>query len=479
MLVDGELVPARSGEALPVIDPGTGRPVGSVPRGGSADVDAAVGAARRAFDDRRWTKLRPSKRTEVLLSVASLLRENMDELAELESLDTGKPLRQASAEVWFAADAFRYYAGWPTKIYGDTIPATDDLLVYTLRQPVGVCAAITAWNFPLLLAAFKVPAALAFGNSVVVKPSEHASLSTLRLGELCLEAGVPPGIVNVVSGTGPEAGAPLVGHPGVDKIAFTGSTDVGRAIARQAADSLSNVSLELGGKSPNIVLCDADLERAAAAAFHGVFLNSGQMCAAGTRILVEDSIHDDFVDALVARARAARVGRGLDPASELGPLITERQYDRVKSYVAAGESEGARLVTGGGRPAGLDGGWFVEPTIFVDVDNDMQIARDEIFGPVASVLRFSDLDEAVRLANDTRYGLGAAVWTSDLTTAHRVARDLRSGTVWINTYGLVDPAVPFGGMKESGFGRELGRESADLFTETKAVWVGLGHRGTP
>ena len=473
LTVDGKSVDATSGETFDVFDPSTGKVLTAVPRAGVPDVDAAVGAARRAVDDRRWSGLRPGKRSDILNKIADLIRKNSNELAQLEALDSGKPLQLASGEMWAAAECFKYFAGWPTKIFGETNPTADDLFVYTLREPVGVCGGIIPWNFPLIMASWKVAPALAFGNAIVVKPAEQSPLTALRLAELCLEAGVPDGVVNVLSGFGEDAGAALSQHPDVDKISFTGSTEVGRKILHASEGNLKRVSLELGGKSPNIVFSDADLKHAAMGSMFGVFLNSGQMCTAGTRILVEKDVHDDFVGRLVDATSTMKVGPALEEGTGMGPVISKEQLDRVTGYIDIGRSEGAEVATGGERPTDLGDGYFVQPTVFTGVSNDMRIAQEEIFGPVVAVIPVDDVEDAIRIGNDTIYGLASAVWTADISKAHRVAKGIKAGTVWVNTSGLYDPSVSFGGYKQSGFGRDLGLHSMEAFTETKSVWVSL------
>jgi acyl-CoA reductase-like NAD-dependent aldehyde dehydrogenase len=473
MMIGGRGAEADSGDTFDVIDPATGSALTQVPRGGPTEVDAAVAAAREAFDDKRWSGLRPGKRSEVLFKVGELIKRNIPELAQLEALDSGKPVSLASGEMWAAGEVFRYYSGWPTKIYGETNPSDDTLFIYSLREPVGVCGGIIPWNFPLLMAAWKIAPALAFGNTVVLKPAEQTPLTALRVAELCAQAGVPEGAVNVVTGFGDEAGQALAQHYDVDKIAFTGSTEVGRKILHSSEGNLKRVTLELGGKSPNIVFADANMKRASKGSMRGVFLNSGQVCTAGTRILVEGSIHDDFVASLVEATNSMKLGNPLEEDTGMGPVVSQEQLDKVTGYIEIGRSEGAEVVAGGERATDLGDGFFVQPTVFAGVRNDMRIAQEEIFGPVAAVIEVGDVDEALAMANDTIYGLAAAVWTNDLTKAHRVARGIKAGTVWVNTTGLFDPAVSFGGYKQSGFGRELGRHSLETYTQTKSVWVNL------
>jgi len=478
LFIGGEWVPAKSGATFETVHPATGELLARVAEAGDADVDAAVAAARRAFDDGAtggWVRMDAADRAVILWRIADLMEARKDELARLEVLDNGKPLREAGIDIREAIDAFRYYAGWCTKLQGDTIPVRGSVLNYTLREPVGVVGAIIPWNFPLLMASWKVAPALACANTVVLKPAEQTPLSALELAAIAQEAGLPPGALNVVTGFGESAGAALVRHGDVDKIAFTGSTAVGRTIMREAAGTLKKVSLELGGKSPNIVFEDADLDAAARGASAGIFYNAGQCCTAGSRLLVQRSIHDALVEKLAERAARLQPGDPLDPKTRIGPLVSQEQLERVLGYIDRGRSEGARLVTGGARApyGGEERGYWVQPTIFADVSAEHTIARDEIFGPVLAVLPFDDEEAAVRLANETVYGLAAGIWTNDLKRAHRVASRLRAGTVWINTYHPLDAASPFGGYKQSGYGRELGAYALDLYTQVKSVWVDL------
>lgn len=477
LLIDGKHVASVSGETFETLNPATGELLAHVARANSADVNLAVDAARRAFEDRAWRRMSAYDRSNLLLRLADLIERDADELAVLECLDNGKPAHLTRlVEVEGSIKTFRYFAGWPTKFGGETLPVSPrggtQILNYTTREPIGVAGLIVPWNFPLSMASWKVAPALAAGCAVVLKPAEQTPLTALRLGKLALEAGFPPGIFNVVTGFG-DAGAALVAHPQVDKIAFTGSTEVGKLIVKASAGNLKKVSLELGGKSPHIVFPDADLDLAAAAVANGIFFNQGQTCTAGSRLYAHASCFDRILDSVSALAKRLKLGDGLQPTSDLGPLVSQEQWDRVSGYVGVGRQEGATVLTGGKRPQGLDRGYFFEPTVFVDVNAQMRIVREEIFGPVLTALPWSNVDDLVAKANDSEYGLSAGIWTNDIKQAHRAAAGLKAGTVWINCYNLIDPATPFGGFKQSGWGREHGRQALELYSETKSVWVNL------
>ena len=478
LFIGGRWVESASGKTFETLDPATGQVLTRVAEAGAEDVDRAVAAARRSLDRGTWRDLPPAERAKVLWQVGDMIEERATEFAQLETLDNGMAINDALLfHAPLAAATFRYYAGWVTKLDGATqqVSLPGKYLSYTLREPVGVVGQIIPWNFPLLMAAWKIAPALACGNSVVLKPSEETPLSALLLAELLQEAELPDGVLNVLPGRGEDAGARLAAHPDVDKIAFTGSTEVGKLIARASADSnLKRVSLELGGKSPNIVFADADLSRAVSGAFFGIFFNQGQVCSAGSRLFVQEKIYDQALDELLKTVEQTRIGPGIDPVTQMGPLVSKTQMERVLGYIQTGSNEGARLLAGGGRPEGLGSGYFVKPTVFADVDGSMRIAREEIFGPVVAAIPFSDEEDLVAKANSTIYGLVAGVWTNNVARAHRVAHALKAGTVYVNCYHIVDPVTPWGGYKQSGWGRELGPYALDLYTEVKNVIVDIG-----
>ena len=478
LLINNRWEDAASRKTFPTYNPATGEVLARVAEGDKDDVDRAVKAARSAFENGPWPKMTTSERGRLIWKLGDLIEKHLEEFAELESLDNGKPLTVARvADVPLAADLFRYMAGWATKIEGNTIPISVPYTpgaryhAYTLREPVGVVAQIIPWNFPLLMAAWKLGPALASGCTVILKPAEQTPLSALRLGELIVEAGFPEGVVNIVTGYG-NAGAALASHPDVDKVAFTGSTEVGKLIVQAAAGNLKKVSLELGGKSPNIILKDADIETAVQGAASAIFFNHGQCCCAGSRLYVESAIFDKVVDGVAEQAKKIKLGPGFDPATEMGPLVSTEQLDRVCGYLEAGFAEGASAVVGGHKIPGK--GYFVEPTVLVNTNERMKVVEEEIFGPVVAALPFTDLDEVMPRANDSVYGLAAGIWTSDIAKAHSVASKLRAGTVWINCYNIFDAALPFGGYKQSGWGREMGHDVLEMYTEVKAICARVG-----
>lgn len=471
LLIDGKWVDAQSGRTFPVYNPATGEVLDECAAGEKADIDLAVKAARRAFERGPWSRLTPGQRCHLIWKLADLVEEHLDEFAQIESLDNGKPLSVARvADVPLAVDLFRYMSGWATKIDGQTLSTSQlgsDFFAYTLREPIGVVGQIIPWNFPLLMAVWKLGPALATGCTVVLKPAEQTPLSALRLGELIEEAGFPPGVVNIVTGYGETAGAALAAHPDVDKVAFTGSTEVGKLIVQAAAGNLKKVSLELGGKSPNIVFGDADLGIAVPGAASAIFFNHGQCCCAGSRLYVQKKIFDEVVSGVTEQAKKIKVREGFNPESEMGPLVSEEQLNRVLGFLESGKADGVETVIGGNRIG--DRGYFVEPTVLTGARPGMKVVDEEIFGPVVCAMPFDELDEVATQMNQTSYGLAGAIWTKDISKANRMARAMRAGTVWINCYNIFDAALPFGGYKQSGWGREMGKEAIELYTEVKSV----------
>jgi acyl-CoA reductase-like NAD-dependent aldehyde dehydrogenase len=474
LVIAGESVEAKSGVTFDVVNPATEDVLTSVAEAGPDDVDVAVRSARETFESDAWRGTSARKRGEMLYRLGELVLRNLDELARLETLNNGKPVLESKIDVRLSAQTLKYYGGWADKIHGETIPVDGPFLNYTLREPLGVVGAIVPWNFPLNLASWKVAPAIACGNTVVLKPAELTPFTALKLAELALEAGFPPGVLNCIPGKGSVAGAALVKHPDVAKIAFTGSTEVGREIMREGAATVKRVSLELGGKSPNIVFADADLDAAAKGALNAIFYGKGEVCAAGSRLLVEDSVREELEERIIARAKKMVAGDPLDPKTRLGAIVSSKQMERVLGYIEGARSEGAKLLSGGERTPVNGKGYFVAPTIFGDVDAGMTIAREEVFGPVLAMLTFADGEEgAAQLANRTIYGLAAGIWTRDIKKALRTARAVKAGTVWVNTYNMYDAASPFGGFKQSGFGRDLGEAALEGYTQVKSVWVDL------
>ncbi|HYK85072.1 MAG TPA: aldehyde dehydrogenase family protein [Ktedonobacteraceae bacterium] len=476
MLIGGQWVESASGKVFETYNPSTGEVLARVAEGESEDINRAVAAARKAFESGPWPKMTPSQRGRLLWKLADLIEKNAEELAQLETLDNGKPIRYSrSVDVPMTSDHFRYFAGWATKLEGDTIPVSiPNMFTYTLREPLGVVGQIIPWNFPLQMASWKLAPALACGNTVVLKPAEQTPLTALRLGELMLEAGFPEGVVNIVPGFGETAGAALAAHMDVDKVAFTGSTEVGKKILQASVGNLKRVTLELGGKSPNIIFPDADMRFAVRGAMNAIFFNQGQVCTAGSRLFVHKSVYDQVLSGLTDVAGKMKLGQGIDPSTEMGPLVSQEQLERVTGYIESGKREGATTTTGGGRPndAALSG-YFVQPTVFDNVSDEMTIAREEIFGPVVAAFPFEDIEEVAARANKSIYGLAAGVWTSDVKKVHRMAAALKAGVVWVNTYNMFDAAAPFGGYKQSGYGREMGHAVLDAYTQVKTVWVNL------
>ena len=476
LLIDGQWVDAESGKTFTTPNPATGELLAEVAEADKADIDKAVAAARRAFEG-KWSKMSARDRGRLLYKLSQLIEARANELAALETADNGKPIRESQyVDLPQVVENFEYFAGWATKIEGETIPVPGQMFNYTLREPVGVCGQIIPWNFPLLMAAWKLAPALAAGNTIVLKPAEQTPVNAMELGKLIQEAGFPDGVVNIVPGYGETAGAALASHPGINKVAFTGSTEVGKIIARAAAENLTKVSLELGGKAPNIVFADADIEQAVNGAMMGIFFNQGQVCCAGSRLFIAEEVKDQFIDRLTEKASKIKVGDPMDQSTMMGPQVSKEQLDRIQSYMEIGRGEGATICVGG-EPPKLEGafknGYFFQPTILSDVKNQMRVAQEEIFGPVVSILSFKDEEDLLKQANDTIYGLSAGLWTRDITRAHRFAKEVKAGTVWINTFNMFNAASPFGGYKQSGYGREMGKHALELYTQVKSVWIDL------
>jgi acyl-CoA reductase-like NAD-dependent aldehyde dehydrogenase len=476
LFIDGKWVDAESGKTFTTPNPATGQTLAEVAEADKADIDKAVAAARRAYEG-KWSKMSARDRGRLMYKLAQLIEENSKELAALETADNGKPIRESQyVDLPQVVENFEYFAGYATKIEGETIPVPGQMFNYTLREPIGVCGQIIPWNFPLLMAAWKLAPALAAGNTVVLKPAEQTPVNAMELGRLIQEAGFPDGVVNIVPGYGETAGAALAGHPGIDKVAFTGSTEVGKIVAHAAADNLTKVSLELGGKAPNIVFADADLEQAVNGAMMGIFFNQGQVCCAGSRLFLSEDIKDEFLDRFKEKAQKVKVGDPMDAGTHMGPQVSEEQLNRIKGYVDIARNEGASVLTGGCPPQ-LEGdfqkGYFFQPTIFSEVKNQMRVAQEEIFGPVTSVITFKNEEDLIKEANETIYGLSAGIWTRDIVRAHRFAKEIHAGTIWINTFNMFNAASPFGGFKQSGYGREMGKHALELYTQVKSVWVDL------
>ncbi len=476
LLIDGKWVPAASGKTFETVNPANGQVLAKIAEGGKEDIDRAVKAARKAFEHGPWRKMSPAQRGRLLYKLADAIEQRADEFAQLETLDNGKPIKESRyVDVPQVVETFRYYAGWCTKLEGETINVNENFFNYTLREPVGVVGQIIPWNFPLLMAAWKLGPALACGNTLILKPAEQTPLTALRLGELICEVGFPEGVVNIVTGFGPDsAGEALSHHPDVDKIAFTGEDKTGKLIVQASTGNLKRVSLELGGKAPNIVFADADIDAAVKGAITGIFFNQGQVCCAGSRLFLEKPIHDEFMTKLTERVGKMRQGPGLDDKTQIGPQVSKEQQERILNYVNIAKGEGAKLVCGGEAPSGdLANGYFVKPTIFQGVKNEMRIAQEEVFGPVLAVIPFTSAEEVAEQANKVMFGLSGAVWTRDIKKAHKFASQIKAGTIWVNCFNAFDPAVPFGGYKMSGYGRELGKHSIELYTQIKSVWVNL------